>query len=88
MESLQERYRSDNQVNHRVSYVVRNGRLVEEKWMNVRVGDVIRMENNQFVAVRFFGLLISVPLYATAAPLTSAFKKKKHRSNNPITFLD
>ncbi|VDD96117.1 unnamed protein product [Enterobius vermicularis] len=56
-----ERYRSDNQVNHRVSYVVRNGRLVEEKWMNVRVGDVIRMENNQFVAADLFLLSTSEP---------------------------
>lgn len=48
---FQQRHRSDSQVNNRVSYVVRNGQLVEEKWMNVKVGDVIRMENNHFVAV-------------------------------------
>lgn len=27
-------------------------RLQKEKWMNVRVGDIIKLENNQFVAVR------------------------------------
>lgn len=27
-------------------------RLQNEKWMNVRVGDIIKLENNQFVAVR------------------------------------
>ncbi|VDM50826.1 unnamed protein product [Toxocara canis] len=48
-----QRHRSDSQVNNRVSYVVRNRQLVEEKWMNVKVGDVIRMENDQFVAVSF-----------------------------------
>lgn len=26
-------------------------RLQNEKWMNVRVGDIIKLENNQFVAV-------------------------------------
>lgn len=26
-------------------------RLENEKWMNVRVGDIIKLENNQFVAV-------------------------------------
>lgn len=40
-----QRHRSDSQVNSRISYVVRNGRLEEEKWMNVKVGDVVRMEN-------------------------------------------
>lgn len=26
--------------------------LQKEKWMNVTVGDIIKLENNQFVAVR------------------------------------
>lgn len=26
--------------------------LQQEQWMNVRVGDIIKLENNQFVAVR------------------------------------
>lgn len=25
--------------------------LQQEQWMNVRVGDIIKLENNQFVAV-------------------------------------
>ncbi|VDO66605.1 unnamed protein product, partial [Onchocerca flexuosa] len=45
-----QRHQSDKQVNNRVSYVVRNGHLIAEKWMNVKVGDIIRMENDQFVA--------------------------------------
>uniref|UniRef100_A0A669ERU8 Phospholipid-transporting ATPase n=1 Tax=Oreochromis niloticus TaxID=8128 RepID=A0A669ERU8_ORENI len=36
------RHKSDNQVNNR--------QLQNEKWMNVRVGDIIKLENNQFVA--------------------------------------
>ncbi|VDP05991.1 unnamed protein product, partial [Soboliphyme baturini] len=34
-----QRRRSDKQVNNRVSYVVREGRLIEEIWQNVNVGD-------------------------------------------------
>lgn len=30
-----QRHRSDSQVNNRVVYIVRDGRLEEEKWMNV-----------------------------------------------------
>jgi hypothetical protein len=30
---------------------LRDGRLIEEKWHKVVVGDIIKMENNQFVAV-------------------------------------
>lgn len=38
-------------VNNRQSYVLQNGKLVEEVWHRVQVGDVIRMESDQFVAV-------------------------------------
>lgn len=48
----QKRHRSDDQVNSRLSYVLRDGKIVEEKWHKVVVGDIIKMENNQFVAVR------------------------------------
>lgn len=27
------------------------GRLKKEKWMNVQVGDIIKLENNEFVTV-------------------------------------
>ena len=46
------RHRSDAQVNNRKSILLRDGQLVEEKWHKVIVGDIIKMENNQFVAVR------------------------------------
>ena len=49
---LQKRHRSDNQVNNRLSTVLRFGDIVEEKWQNVVVGDIIRMKSDQFVAVR------------------------------------
>ena len=51
MQIFQQRHVSDRNVNGRKSYVVRNGSLCEEDWSNVKVGDVIRMMSNQFVAV-------------------------------------
>ena len=48
-------------MNNRVSLVLRNGRLTREQWSNVRVGDVIRMENDQFVAADLLLLSTSEP---------------------------
>ena len=47
---FQARHRTDRTVNNRKSQVLRKGYLVEEKWHRVQVGDVIRMENNSFIA--------------------------------------
>jgi len=58
---FQQRHKSDNQVNNRISYVVRNGRLEEERWMNVKVGDVVRMENEHFIAADLLLLSSSEP---------------------------
>ncbi|KAK5867217.1 hypothetical protein PBY51_011730 [Eleginops maclovinus] len=44
------RYKSDQQVNNRLSQVLISGSLQNEKWMKIRVGDIIKLENNQFVA--------------------------------------
>jgi len=40
---------------------LRNGKLVEERWAQVQVGDVIRMENDQFVAADVLLLSTSEP---------------------------
>ena len=32
--------------------MLRNGKLVAERWYKVVVGDIIKIENDQFVAVR------------------------------------
>ncbi|CAF89671.1 unnamed protein product, partial [Tetraodon nigroviridis] len=45
------RHKSDNQVNNRMVNVLIDGELRSEKWMNVQVGDIIKLENNQFVTV-------------------------------------
>ncbi|XP_027008712.1 phospholipid-transporting ATPase ID isoform X1 [Tachysurus fulvidraco] len=55
------RHKSDNQVNNRQSQVLVNGSLQKEKWMNVTVGDIIKLENNQFVAADLLLLSSSEP---------------------------
>ena len=42
-------------MNNRRSLVLRDGEIVEECWHTVAVGDIIKMENNQFVAVSLGG---------------------------------
>ncbi|GAB6028351.1 hypothetical protein CHUAL_002521 [Chamberlinius hualienensis] len=56
-----QRHRSDSQVNNRKSFVLRDGKLVEERWYKVQAGDVIRMENDQFVAADLLLLSTSEP---------------------------
>uniref|UniRef100_A0A8B9T0M1 Phospholipid-transporting ATPase n=2 Tax=Neognathae TaxID=8825 RepID=A0A8B9T0M1_ANAPL len=55
------RHKSDNQVNNRQSQVLISGVLRQEQWMNVRVGDIIKLENNQFVAADLLLLSSSEP---------------------------
>ncbi|NP_001074413.2 probable phospholipid-transporting ATPase IM isoform X1 [Mus musculus] len=55
------RHKSDNQVNNRQSKVLINSKLQNEKWMNVKVGDIIKLENNQFVAADLLLLSSSEP---------------------------
>ncbi|KAK7886810.1 hypothetical protein WMY93_026431 [Mugilogobius chulae] len=55
------RHKSDNQVNNRQSQVLIHGSIQKEKWMNVRVGDIIKLENNQFVAADLLLLSSSEP---------------------------
>lgn len=55
------RHKSDQQVNNRQSQVLITGRLQNEKWMNVRVGDIIKLENNQYVAADILLLCSSEP---------------------------
>ncbi|XP_044122370.1 phospholipid-transporting ATPase ID isoform X1 [Neovison vison] len=55
------RHKSDNQVNNRQSQVLIRGSLQQEPWMNVCVGDIIKLENNQFVAADLLLLSSSEP---------------------------
>ncbi|KYO35829.1 hypothetical protein Y1Q_0024441 [Alligator mississippiensis] len=55
------RHRSDNHVNNRPVQVLINSRLKEDKWMNVQVGDIIKLENNNFVTADLLLLSSSEP---------------------------
>nr|XP_046249228.1 probable phospholipid-transporting ATPase IM isoform X1 [Scatophagus argus] len=55
------RHKNDQKVNSRQSQVLIRGSLQNEKWMNVRVGDIIKLENNQFVAADILLLCSSEP---------------------------
>ncbi|KAH0946694.1 hypothetical protein HN011_008747 [Eciton burchellii] len=56
-----QRHSSDSQVNNRKSRTLRGTNLREERWSQVQVGDVIRMENDQFVAADVLLLSTSEP---------------------------
>ncbi|XP_056875092.1 phospholipid-transporting ATPase ID [Takifugu flavidus] len=56
------RHNSDNQVNNRMVDVLIDGELRSEKWMNVQVGDIIKLQNNQFVTADLLLLSSSEPL--------------------------
>lgn len=55
------RHKSDDQVNNRKAMVLRDGKMVEEVWQKVVVGDIIKMENNHFVAADLLLLSTSEP---------------------------
>ncbi|XP_067412224.1 probable phospholipid-transporting ATPase IM [Emydura macquarii macquarii] len=55
------RHKSDNQVNNRQAEVLIDGKLQNEKWMNVRPGDIIKLENNKFIAADLLLLSSSEP---------------------------
>ena len=51
-------------MNNRVSYVLRHGEIVEERWHKVSVGDIIKLKNNDFVAVRkTIFVVMSIDIY-------------------------
>ncbi|XP_035292180.1 probable phospholipid-transporting ATPase IM [Anguilla anguilla] len=56
------RHKSDRHVNNRKVEVLVNGELRSEKWMDVQVGDIIKLENNQFVTADLLLLSSSEPL--------------------------
>uniref|UniRef100_A0A803YGE6 Phospholipid-transporting ATPase n=1 Tax=Meleagris gallopavo TaxID=9103 RepID=A0A803YGE6_MELGA len=55
------RHKSDNHVNNRPVQVLINGMLKDEKWMNIQVGDIIKLENNNFVTADLLLLSSSEP---------------------------
>ncbi|XP_054440070.1 phospholipid-transporting ATPase FetA-like [Pteronotus mesoamericanus] len=59
------KHQSDNQVNNRSVLVLMNGRMEEKKWMNIQVGDIIKLENNQPVTADTLLLSSSEPCSMT-----------------------
>lgn len=55
------RHISDNQVNNRKSDILSGGALVSTEWQNVQVGDIIKLQNNDFVAADILLLSSSEP---------------------------
>ncbi|XP_065454683.1 phospholipid-transporting ATPase FetA-like isoform X2 [Chrysemys picta bellii] len=55
------RHKSDNHVNNRPVQVLINGRLKDDKWMHIQVGDIIKLENNNFVTADLLLLSSSEP---------------------------
>ncbi|XP_028916122.1 phospholipid-transporting ATPase FetA-like [Ornithorhynchus anatinus] len=55
------RHKSDNHVNHRPVQVLVNGMLKEDIWMNVQVGDIIKLEKDHFVTADVLLLSSSEP---------------------------
>ncbi|XP_045418839.1 phospholipid-transporting ATPase FetA-like isoform X2 [Lemur catta] len=59
------RHQNDNQVNNRPVLLLVNGRMKKDKWMNVQVGDIIKLENNQPVTADILLLSSSEPYSLT-----------------------
>ncbi|XP_005107403.2 phospholipid-transporting ATPase ID [Aplysia californica] len=56
-----QRHRSDDQVNNRRTYVLRNEEIVEERWHKVKVGDIILLKNNDYISADLLLLSTSEP---------------------------
>ncbi|XP_004600454.2 phospholipid-transporting ATPase FetA-like [Sorex araneus] len=55
------RHKNDKQVNSRSVLVLMNGKIIQEKWMNIQVGDIIKLENNNLVPADILLLSSSEP---------------------------
>ncbi|XP_048874577.1 phospholipid-transporting ATPase IC [Brienomyrus brachyistius] len=55
------RHRMDKEINNRKCEVLADGRFKESKWMNIHVGDVIRLKKNDFIPADILLLSSSNP---------------------------
>lgn len=56
-----QRHRNDNLVNSRPTLVLRGKTLKKEKWCQISVGDIIKLQNDDFVAADLLLLASSEP---------------------------
>uniref|UniRef100_A0A8D0AKE6 Phospholipid-transporting ATPase n=1 Tax=Sander lucioperca TaxID=283035 RepID=A0A8D0AKE6_SANLU len=80
------RHKSDKQVNNRMVKVLIDGELRNEKWLNVQVGDIIKLENNQFVTADL--MLLSSSETVCFITLTSIALSGEVRCEPPNNRLD
>jgi P-type E1-E2 ATPase len=45
---IQKRHRADNEINHRKVEVLRDGHWLWVKWLDVAVGDIVKVHDNNF----------------------------------------
>eukprot|EP00112_Aurelia_sp_Birch-Aquarium-sp1_P008224 Seg1901.2 transcript_id=Seg1901.2/GoldUCD/mRNA.D3Y31 product="Phospholipid-transporting ATPase ID" protein_id=Seg1901.2/GoldUCD/D3Y31 len=55
------RHKSDKRVNNRKAHLLKDGKIVHEKWQNIEVGDVIKLESNHHVTADLLLLSTSEP---------------------------
>ncbi|KAM7369358.1 hypothetical protein PAMP_013632 [Pampus punctatissimus] len=55
------RHRMDKEINNRKCLVLQNGRFQESRWMNIQVGDVVRIKKNEFIPADILLLSSSNP---------------------------
>ncbi|KAI5612796.1 phospholipid-transporting ATPase IC, partial [Silurus asotus] len=55
------RHRLDKEINNRKCEVLLNGSFKESKWMDIQVGDVVRLKKNDFIPADIFLLSSSEP---------------------------
>ncbi|XP_075443142.1 phospholipid-transporting ATPase IC isoform X2 [Ascaphus truei] len=55
------RHKMDNEINNRPSEVITDGRFQKTKWKNIRVGDIIRINKNEFIPADVLLLSSSEP---------------------------
>lgn len=56
------RHKADDQTNNRISKVIRDGKLIEVRWTEVVVGDIVKVENGQFFPADLILLSSSEPM--------------------------